>query len=221
MADLFLHIPNHGYSDEDLLFVSWLDANYYVSDKTQNAFKLTTTAGGAVYIQFGESVTAGFVREVTGSGITTITGLNHLEGELVQVTSNGIYLGLFTVASGSISVLTSVFSYTVGLPFESTLQPMKLDLSNLGLATTKKVSKVIISLNKTVAGKVGTGTQKLNSIVYRDAGSSDEEFPYFTGDREQTMPGGYSRAGDVMVKQDEPYPMTVLALTFDVGARND
>ena len=213
MPDLFLHIPNHGYSDEDLLFVSWLNANYYVSDKT--------TAGGAVYIQFIESVTNGFVREVTESGVTTITGLDHLEGESVQVTSNGIYLGLFTVSNGSITVLTSVFSYTVGLPFESTLQPMKLDLSNLGLATTKKVSKVILSLNKTVGGKIGVNAQNLDSIVYRDAGADSEEFPYFTGDVEQTMPGGYSRSGDVMIKQDEPYPMTILAFTFDVGAAND
>ena len=81
MPDLFLHIPNHGYSGNVNVYVSWLDANYWTSDETANAFKLTTTEGSSTYIQFSESVTDGFVREVTENGVTTITGLNHLEGE--------------------------------------------------------------------------------------------------------------------------------------------
>ncbi len=221
MPDLIVHIPNHGYSNTNYLYISWLDANHYVSDKTTNSFKLTTTSGGSIYIQFTGSVISGSVREVTGAATTTITGLDHLEGELVYVLSNGISLGLYTVSGGSVTVLSSVFSYSVGLAYESTLQPMKLDISGLGLATTKKVAKVIASLNKTVGGKIGTDAQNLDNIKYRDAGGAGVEFPYFTGDVEQTLPGGYGRSGNVMVKQTDPQPMTVLSFTFDIGARND
>jgi hypothetical protein len=221
MPDLFVYLPNHGYANQDHLYVSWLDANYYVSDKTDNAFKLTTTAGGAVYVEHTSSVISGFVREVTTSPIVSITGLDHLEGEQVYVLSNGISLGFHTVSSGSVTVLKSVYSYSVGLPYESILQPMKLDISGLGLATTKKISKVIVSLNKTVGGQVGADAQHLDPIKYRDAGDSDEEFPFFTGEVEQTLFGGYDRSGDVMVKQTDPQPMTVLSFTFDLGARND
>lgn len=221
MADLIIHMPNHGYSNTNYLYISWLDANYYVSNKTANSFKLTTTSGGAVYVQFTESVISGSVREATGSPITTITGLDHLEGEHVYVLANGISLGLYTVSGGSVTVLSSVLSYSVGLAYESTLQPMKLDIAGLGLATTKKIAKVIVSLNKTVRGKIGTDAQNLDNIKYRDAGRTGDEFPYATGDFEQTLPGGYGRSGDVMVKQTDPYPMTVLSFTFDIGARND
>ncbi len=221
MPTLTVYMPNHGYSGTVNVYVSWLDANYWTADETDDSFKLTTTDGGAVYVQFESSIIDGYVREVTGSAITTITGLDHLEGEQVYVLSNGVSLGLFTVASGSVTVLTEVISYAVGLPYESTLQPMKIDLSGLGLAVTKKPSKVVITLNKTVAGKVGPNPQNLDNIKYRDAGSSEEEFPYFTGDVELTLPGGYNRAGDIMIKQDEPYPITVLSLTLDIGAAND
>ena len=221
MADLIVYMPNHGYSNTEFLYISWLDANYYVSDKTDNSFKLTTTSGGAIYIQFTESVISGSVREETGTGTTVITGLDHLEGEQVYVLSNGVSLGLHTVSGGSVTVLANVFSYSVGLAYESTLQPMKLDISGLGLATTKKVSKVILSLNKTIGGQVGTDAQNLDNIKYRDAGGTGDEFPYATGDFEQTLPGGYSRSGDVMVKQTDPQPMTVLSFTFDLGVRND
>ncbi|KKN70121.1 hypothetical protein LCGC14_0434460 [marine sediment metagenome] len=221
MPDLIVYIPDHGYSNTDFLYISWLDANHYVSDKTANSFKLTTTSGGATYIQFSESIISGSVREETESAVTTITGLDHLEGEQVYVLSNGVSLGLHTVSGGSVTVLSEVFSYSVGLAYESTLQPMKLDISGLGLATTKKVAKVIASLNKTVGGQIGTDAQHLDNIKYRDAGGTGDEFPYFTGDVEQTLPGGYGRSGDVMVKQTDPQPMTVLSFTFDLGVRND
>ena len=88
MADLILYIPNHKYSDDDMIFVSWLDANYYVSDKNDNTFKLATTSGGSTLVQFTETVIEGYVREIDIVGVTTITGLDHLEGETVTVTSS-------------------------------------------------------------------------------------------------------------------------------------
>ncbi len=222
MADLFVFLPNHGYVSTVNVYVSWLDGNFWTANETQNAFKLTTTDGGAIYVQFSESVIDGFVREVTEAGVTSITGLDHLEGEQVYVTSNGISLGLFTVSSGSVTVLTNVFNYTVGLPYESTLQPMKIDLDGIGLASTKKIPKALLSLNKTVGGKVGPNAQNLDAIKYRDAGdTTSKEFPYFTGDVSVPLPGGYNRNGDIMVKQSEPSPITVLAFTLDLGANND
>ncbi len=80
VRDLIVYIPNHGYSDDDPIFVSWLDANYFVSDKDTDSFKIATTSGGSTLIQFSTTITDGFVRETSGSGLTTISGLDHLEG---------------------------------------------------------------------------------------------------------------------------------------------
>lgn len=223
MPDLICYIPNHGYSDDDEIFVSWLNVNRFVSDKTADSFKLATTSGGSTLEQFDTSITSGFVRETSSSAaVTTISGLGHLEAELVALTSSGAFVGFFTVSSGAITVPSAVYTeYNIGMSYDSTLQPMKLDLEGTGLSVTKKLNRVVISLHNTIGGKIGPDISNLNGIVYGKAGESGEEFPYFTGDLEISLPGGYSRQGNIIVRQDEPLPMTVLSLTLDVGASND
>ncbi len=223
MPDLIVFIPAHGFSDTDEIFVSWLNANRFISDKSINSFKLAIESGGSDLEQFAASITDGFVRQTSSvSATTTITGLSHLEGELVQLTVSGESIGLFTVSGAAITVPSAVYNeYNVGKGYETTIQPMKLDLQGSGFSVTKKPSRTVISLHETVGGKIGPDTSNLDSIVYREAGEPGEEFPYFTGDIEISLPGGYSRSGDIVVRQDQPLPMTVLALTVDVGAAND
>ena len=223
MPDLIVSIQNHGFADDDEIYVSWLNVNRFVSDKTQDSFKLATTSAGSTLEQFGISITSGFVRETsTAAAVASITGLGHLEAELVQLISSGVFIGYFTVSSAAITVPSAIYTeYKVGMSYDSTVQPMKLDLEGTGLSVTKKLNRAVISLHNTIGGKIGPSTSNLSSIVYRKAGESGEEFPYFTGDLEISLPGGYSRQGDIVIRQDQPLPMTVLSLTLDVGAAND
>lgn len=223
MPDLILLIPNHGFSNDDELFISWLSVNRFVSDKTQDSFKLATTSGGSTLEQFDISITDGFVRVSTAAAaVTTISGLSHLEGELVQLTLSGSFAGLFTVSNGTITVPFAVYTeYNIGMGYNSTIQPMKVDLQGTGLSVTKKINRVVISLHNTIGGQIGPDTSNLDNIVYRKAGASGEEFPYFTGDLEISLAGGYSRAGNIVIRQSKPYPMTILSLTLDVGISQD
>ncbi len=223
MSDLIVSIQNHGFANDDELFISWLNVNRFVSDRAADSFKLATTSGGSTIEPFNTSITSGFVRETSAAAATTtITGLGHLEAELVQFTVDGSFIGFFTVLSGAITVPSAVYTeYNVGMSYDSTVQPMKLDLEGTGLSVTKKLNRAVISLHNTIGGKIGPSISNLASIVYRRAGEAGEEFPYFIGDLEISLPGGYSRQGNIVIRQDEPLPMTVLALTLDVGAAND
>ncbi len=221
MPDLICFIRNHGYSDTNIVYVSWLDDIRFVSNKDQDSFKLAITSGGSVLEQFSETITDGFVRESSASSTSTVTGLDHLEGKAVDVTSNGVFIGTFTVSGGSITLNTSIINSVIGLPVTSTVQPMKVDISGLGLSVTKKINRAVISVNDTIGGQIGPDTSNLDAIVYRAAGESGDEFPFFSGDREISLPGGYSRQGNIVVRQTQPLPMTVLALTIDIGASND
>ena len=153
---------------------------------------------------------------------STITGLGHLEGEVVAVFADGLAQDDKTVASGSITLDTAASVVQIGLGYDSTLQPMRLDLANLGLATTKKIPKVIVDFYKTMYGKIGTTTSNVTPIVYRNASDiTNDEFPLYTGHRPHVPRGGYNRNGDIVIVQDKPAPMTILSLTFDIGAYND
>ena len=213
MPDLILYIPNHGYSDDDLVYVSWLDANYYVSAKDNNSFKLATASGGSTLIQFSETLTDGFVRETSGVGITIITGLEHLEGMTVKITAGGRVVGTEVVSSGQVIITKEIFTYSAGMNYISTLQPMDLDIEGTGLSTTKRIHKVFVDLDETIGGTVGPSMDNQENIP---TGSSP-----FTGFKEISYPGGYSRDTDITIRQPEPLPMTVLSITYELSASND
>jgi len=153
------------------------------------------------------------------SATSTITGLDHLEGETVQVLADGEVFDDATVSGNQITlkkatVVTTASTVQVGLGYTSTLKPMKLNIADLGLATTKKISRAIINLYNTIGGEMGTTMSNVKDIpTGTDA--------LFAGEKELSMPGGYSRAGDIIVRQTQPLPMTVLSLTLGIGASAD
>lgn len=219
MPDLILHIPNHDFSISDFIYVSWLDANFYVRDPDNDpsiapdSLKISITDDDLNLVQFSDSITDGFVREVTEIGVTTISGLEHLEGELVKVTSGGSVVATETVSNGLITLSSDVFTYAVGKSYEATLIPMDIDLEGTGLSTTKRPNRVIVNLNETIGGRIGQDISAMVNIPDVDTLTTDF--------REISLPGGYTRDTDVVVQQIEPLPMTVLSLTYDLGASRD
>ena len=220
MSDLILYIPNHGYSISDTIFVSWLDANFYVRDADNDpsidvdSFKISTDDSDDNLVQFSETITDGFVREVDiSAGVTTITGLEHLEGETVKVTAGGLVVATETVSNGSITISTDVFTYAVGKNYISTLQPMDLDIEGTNLSTTKRIHRVFVNLNNTIGGTVGPSIDKQESIQTGDVP--------FTGFKKIPIPGGYTRDTNITIQQSEPLPMTVLSIVYDLAASND
>ncbi len=160
------------------------------------------------------------------SATSTISGLDHLEGETVSVYADGVVFDDATVSGGVITlklatVTTQASKAQIGLPYTSTLKPMRLSLSGLGLAPTQKIPSLRIDLFKTMHGKIGTTTDNATPIVYRNAGATGTEFPMFSDHTRHAPRGGFSHDGDIVVVQDKPVPMTVLSLTLRLGVNND
>lgn len=211
MADLIVLLPAHGYSNTDPLYVSWLNGIYYVADKDANSFKLTTTSGGATYVQYVEEQTSGYVRYDNGIGTTTIKGLDHLEGETVSVVANGSFIGSYTVSGGAITVSTSVTSYRVGLPYTMKLKLMRFSVpeqsNNTMQSRVKRIHEVII---RGVYAKGGSAGQQVGSTE----STQDLDFEYSTesSDIKTLIDGGMDKDGYIILKSTEPYPFTVLAI---------
>lgn len=159
---------------------------------------------------------------------STVTAA-HLKGETLAVWADGVAFddavanastGVITLKLAGETTTASVIQY--GLPYTPILIPMKLDLFNLGLATTKKITDVIVDLYKTMYGNIGTTEANVTPIVYRNAGdTTNVEFPLKTGYIKHSPRGGYNRDGDIVITQDKPAPMTILSLTFDIGVAGD
>ncbi len=63
----------------------------------------------------------------SGSAVTTISGLDHLEGQTVSILANGATHPDKTVSSGSITLDRSSTNVKVGLAYNSILQTMRRD----------------------------------------------------------------------------------------------
>lgn len=219
MPDLICYIPNHGYSNDDPIYVSWLDENYFVSDKGDDSFKLATTSGGATLVQFTETVTDGFVREVAGSGSTTITGLDHLEGETVKLTSGGSVVATEVVSNGAITVSSAVFTYQVGLPYKMKIRTMRLSVPQEGNTIQARITRVHEIVVRYIRSKFGKAGQEYGGVEY--LADLDTTFSVNSQDDTKSIDSGFNEEAYTVVTSSEPVPFTLLStiISFEVEER--
>jgi hypothetical protein len=151
-----------------------------------------------------------------GVSTATITGLDHLEGETVQVLADGARQPDKVVSSGAITLTRAASVVHVGLQYVSRLVPMRIEAgANLGTAQgkLKRVHKVILRFIDTLGGKIGRYGEQLDDLSLRDPETPMGQAPPITsGDDEVTFGGDYDRDALVEIVQDEPLPMTVAAM---------
>lgn len=209
----------HGFSDGDIVRITKVggmtEVNgkvYKVANKTTNTFELNTRTDANVDTsEFTTYTTGGEVRE----RVTSISGLSHLEGETVSILGEGAALGTATVSSGAITV-TETSKAQVGLAYTSDLQTLRYDAGAAnGTAQGKlqRIHRLIVRFFQTLGGKVGRDANNLDPLVFRKGGDDmDTVIPLFDGDVEVDWDGDYSTEALILIRQDQPLPMTVAAL---------
>lgn len=211
MPDLICYLPNHGYSDNATVFVSWLDSVYNIDDPQANSFKLTDGAAG-LNIQFDSTVTDGFIREVS-SGITEITGLGHLEGKTVNVTAEGVFVGSFVVSNGSVTVLDTIYTYQVGIPYA-----WKVKTTRFAIPGGQNVQTRIKRINETtlryIRSQDGQGGQEYDGVEYLD--NLNATFSTKSKDATILTQGGFHEDGSSVIKGAKPSPFTGLGIVVQV-----
>jgi hypothetical protein len=108
------------------------------------------------------------------------------------------------VSGGSITVPSASAGY-VGLPYTSTLTPMKLDMDledGSSQGRKKRIHKVVVRTLKSQGGEV-----RVNAGQWYDLAST-----LTTGDQKILTAGTFGFDADVSVQQSDPYPMCILAI---------
>ena len=177
---------------------------------------------------FGTDVSDAFFTDCglsySGSAATSLSGLSHLEGEPVVILEEGSTHPDRQVSSGAITLSRATTKAHVGLKNESTLTTMRLEAGSTdGTAQgkIKRIDEVTVRFFRTVNAQVGGDTSTLDRIPFRSgADAMDVAIPLFDGDKEIEFPSGFDQDSFVVVRQDLPLPMTVIAAfarvqTFD------
>lgn len=155
------------------------------------------------------------VYNFNGTPTTVLDRLDHLKGEMVDVIIDGSFRGQFLVDSnGMVTLPAGEPGYQngeAGLHYNSTLRTMRPAVKDM---MTEGMWRTWIKLWVRLHESMG-GTLNGQDLVYppSDLGS----LTLFTGDREVTgYPDTDGLDGRITIKQNLPYPMTVLALFGEI-----
>lgn len=171
--------------------------------------------------------------------VSTVGGLNHLEGMTVAVLADGSVVSNQVVTNGIIALPQAASSITIGLPYLCQLQTPYLE--PVGMPTVqgkrKNIYNAIIRVEASRGIEVGTNqidasTQEFsqnvpwtNMIPVKDIASlvSGSQYPLFTGDDYINVPGTWNIAGQVAIQQKYPLPANISAViaNFIIGDSTD
>jgi len=159
-----------------------------------------------------------------GSATTSITGLDHLEGETVQILADGSTHPDKTVSSGAITLDRSASKVHVGLSYNSLVETLRLEAGaddGIAQGKIKRIHGITARFLDTVGAELGPDTNNLDRLPFRDSSMAmDTAVPLFNGDKEIFFPSGYENDAQVVIRQSQPLPMTIVAImrrsnTFD------
>ena len=152
----------------------------------------------------------------SGSAVSTISGLDHLEGQTVSILADGATHPDKTVSSGSITLDRSALNVKVGLAYTSLLQTMRLNAGSqngTSQGKTKRIYDITVRMFETIGVEVGPDLSNMERIPFRSSADlMDEGIPPFTGDKEVEFRGNYETDGFIFVRQTQPLPFTILSL---------
>lgn len=151
-----------------------------------------------------------------GAPTTTLTGLNHLEGQVVTILADGATHPNKTVTAGKISLDRSSSVVHVGLGYNSDLQLLRIDAgAEDGTAQGKeqRIHSVVIRLYRSLNLSVGPDFQHLDLITFRESSdATGTAVPLYTGDKRVEFGGDYTIDARICIRQSYPCPCTVIAV---------
>jgi hypothetical protein len=199
-----------GDGEEDQV---WVIVQRYINGATKRYVEYFTP------FEFNQDLTAFHYLDsglnYIGGETSTLSGLTHLEGEVVDIIGEGSVQNSKTVSSGSINLDIAIEEASVGLLYTSDLRTMRLDEGYTETTQTKtvRVFDLSVRFQNTVGASVGPSSDNLTAIDFRDSGASmDLPVPLFTGDKQVEFDAGHGVEGLIYVKQPQALPMTILGI---------
>lgn len=146
---------------------------------------------------------------------TTISGLDHLEGEEVSILADGNVVSGKTVASGQVVLDNAASKVHVGLAYTSSMETLEF-VAQTKEGTTqdkiKDVKSVVFNLRDTRALWYGPSSDRLIEAAFRIDEDYGDPTDMFTGDKELFLEPGQVRESKVYVRNIDPLPVTILAM---------
>jgi len=161
----------------------------------------------------------------SGEPVMTLAGLNHLEGQTVQILTDGAVHPDRIVAQGTVTLEWPASTIHAGLPAPCRIATMGIaggSQNGTAQGKTKRVTNVKVRVHRTLGGALGSAPDKLETLDFRHAdipmGSPPE---LYTGEKNVVWPGGYESESRIWYINEQPLPVTLLAFMPMVAVNDD
>jgi hypothetical protein len=154
----------------------------------------------------------------TGTPVSSLSGLTHLEGKEVAVLIDGAVHPNVTVDSGGITLQYSGSTISVGLPFTARLRTMPLEAGaadGVAMGKTMRINNIVMRFDRTGPGVFyGPDASRLDELhPRRTTDLMDNPIALFTGNTPALpWPGEYQQSPQLIVEHRLPTACTLVAL---------
>lgn len=155
----------------------------------------------------------------SGSPISTVGGLWHLEGKTVDILADGAVESRQAVTNGQVVLATPASTIHVGLPITADLRtlPLAVETQAAGQGTAKNVNKVHLRVSQSSVVKAGPTFDRLREYPSRAVTDPYGSPPALRdGELSLSIDPSWNQDGAVCLRQDLPLPLTVLSMTLEV-----
>lgn len=155
----------------------------------------------------------------SGAAVTTIPGLNHLEGETVSILADGAVQPPQSVTGGAVTLPVAASVVAVGLPITADLQtlPFSFEAQAYGQGALKNVNRVWLRVHNSSGIFAGPTLDELVQYKQRTTEAYGTPPALVTGVIELDMSPGWSDDGSVYIRQSDPLPVIVASMTIEAS----
>ena len=156
----------------------------------------------------------------SGTPVTTLSGLSHLNGKVVDILADGAVHPRRTVSAGAITLDYAASKVHVGLPMTSDLRTLPLAMEGAqaaGQGTVKNINKVHLRVSQSSVVQAGPAFNRLREYPARAVSDPYGSAPALRdGELSLTIDPSWNQDGALCVRQDLPLPLTVLSMTLEM-----
>lgn len=152
-----------------------------------------------------------------GEPIQYISGLEHLEGETINLLADGCVVEGKQVINGSVSLDYPASKIVAGIPYEFELETLNLESEN-SHGMLKIVNTINIKVDKSREDFFIVGTDGETVQNSRSVNSVNDSNYLHSGNIDCYSFSNYTDGANVHIKQIYPLPLTINSISLDVTA---
>ena len=157
----------------------------------------------------------------SGAPADEISGLDHLEGKVVNILADGAVHPQRTVTGGAITLDAEASTVQIGLPIVADLETLPAVVAlrdgSLGQGRVKNVNKVWLRVHRSSGIFVGPDENTLVEAKQRTTEPYGSPPALKSDEIEITLTPTWGASGQVFVRQADPLPLTIVAMSAEVA----